>query len=136
MAAAVAGLLAISIALTGNGAPVNLGVIADKSTYSSGEPVRLTVSVANRGAQPVTLTFRTAQRFDVRVRDAAGREVWRWSAERVFAQAIGEERLEPGGQRRWDVVVREALPPGSYTAVASLESVDVKLSTSFGIMVR
>ena len=124
------------MASAGNGASVNLGVTADKSTYAAGEALKLTVTVENRGTQPVTLTFRTAQRFDVRVQDAAGREVWRWSADRMFAQATGEERLAPGTRRSWNVVVREPLPAGSYKVVASLESVNLEVSGSIGITVR
>lgn len=136
-AAVAAGILgAAAPVFAGNGASVDLGIRADRSTYAAGEPLAFTVAVENRGTQHVVLTFRTAQRFDVRIQDASGREVWRWSADRMFAQAVGEERLEPGGRRRWNVVVRENLPAGAYTVVASLESVNVKVSGSVGVTVR
>jgi hypothetical protein len=137
VAALVACILTVAgPALAGNGASVNLGIKADRSSYASGEALRFTLTVENRGSQPVTLTFRTAQRFDVRIHDAAGREVWRWSADRMFGQAIGEERLEPGARRSWDVIVRDALPGGSYKVVASLEAVNLKVSSSVRVTVR
>lgn len=60
------------------------------------DAVQLTLHVTNAGSEPVTLEYRTAQRYDFVVSTPEGTEVWRWSADRVFAQVLGTETLESG----------------------------------------
>jgi len=71
-----------------------------------GEPLEMTLTLRNAGSQPVQLLFSTSQRYDFLARNDAGEEVWRWSADMVFAQVLGEETLGPGGdltfQETWD----------------------------------
>jgi len=57
----------------------------------------MTLTLLNRGSQPVRLLFATSQRYDFVVKDDAGNEVWRWSADQLFAQVLAEETLAPGG---------------------------------------
>ncbi|HYJ78882.1 MAG TPA: BsuPI-related putative proteinase inhibitor [Longimicrobiaceae bacterium] len=74
------------------------------------DSVRFSLAVTNVAAGPVTLEFPTAQRYDFAVRDGA-RELWRWSADRSFAQAAGSETLAPGETRSYTEVWRPT--PGS-----------------------
>src|SRR5688572_28722085 len=113
-------LAAGCVAAAAGGASVNLRITTVKTTYAAGEPIRFDVTVENRGTQPVTLRFRTAQRFDVRVKDSTGRDVWQWASDRAFAQALGEETLHPNERRHWEAVVAKPLPGGAYTVVGSL----------------
>ena len=58
---------------------------------------RFTLTKRNTNPFPVILRYTTTQRFDFAVRSVAtGREVWRWSFNRFFAQVIEEIRLSPG----------------------------------------
>src|SRR6266498_1498596 len=49
----------------------------DASEYGDGATVSFTVAVDNSGDAPVTVTFPSAQLFDIVVRTEE-REVWRW----------------------------------------------------------
>jgi hypothetical protein len=96
--------------------------------FASGAPVTLVLEVRNTGADPLALEFASARSHDFAVLDARGREVWRWSRGRLFAQALGRVELAPGESRRftatWDQRDASGAPaaPGSYRAVASLAS--------------
>ena len=60
----------------------------------------MTLSVTNCGDDPVRRFYRDSQRYDFIVQETedeeVGDEVWRWSADRVFAQVLGEETFGPG----------------------------------------
>jgi hypothetical protein len=82
--------------------------------------VEFALHVTNAGTEEVALEFSTAQRAEFVVETPEGAELWRWSADRMFAQVLGEERLAPGEtlveRAHW-----EARPgPGEYSAVARL----------------
>lgn len=98
------GLAAVHVLLRGH-----------KQTYRPGEPVPLTLQVVNRGGNPVTLQFLTAQRYDAVIRDRQGGERWRWSAGQMFAQVLGEVLLSPGARLTYRITVRASLPSGEYT---------------------
>jgi hypothetical protein len=66
----------------------------DRGAYEPGMPISFTIRVRNLGAQPVTLTFPTSQRFDVVIRRDV--EVSRWSQDKVFLQVQGSETWAPG----------------------------------------
>lgn len=100
----------------------------------AGDTVTLELTVANGGREPVVLTYGTSQRYDFAVRDAAGAEVWRWSADRMFAQSVTEEAVPAGGT----VEYREvwvAAGRGVYRVVASLTATDhpVELEAEFEV---
>lgn len=59
------------------------------------DSVQFHLSVTNPAAEPVQLTFPSGQSFDFVVMDN-GREVWRWSGDQMFTQAIRTETLQPG----------------------------------------
>jgi len=89
----------------------------------AGDTVAFDLTVANGGETAVTLTFATSQRYDFVVRDGTGAEVWRWSGERMFAQAMSEEAVPAGGVLEYHEVWR-APSPGGYGVEARLESTD------------
>jgi hypothetical protein len=57
-----------------------------------GQSVRLTIRLLNNSGQPTTLTFGSSQRYDFWI-TSGSREVWRWSAGRMFTQDIGHQEL-------------------------------------------
>lgn len=87
--------------------------------------VTFAFSVTNPDTEPVDLTFRTGMVADVAVYQG-GVEVWRWSDDRMFTQAIETQTLAPG-----ETLVFEASwddsSPGSYIAEASLAATNVTL---------
>ncbi len=116
-------------AANGNQAQVNeqilSGVRADKTDYKVGEPVVISFIVENRATEAVTLRFPSALQYDVwAVKD--GREVWRWSHGRAFAQMLTSLTV-PAGERKtfsisWNQTndKGEKLTPGAYSIFAQL----------------
>lgn len=99
-----------------------------------GDSVSFKLRVANDGDTTVVLRFETARRFDFRVEDGAGAEVWRWSAGRVFAQVEGTEAIEPDGVLEYEAMWGTGSRSGVYRAVASLEAARrVELGTEFEV---
>ena len=115
-----------------------LGLVlkADKETHGQGEPIKLTLHVTNRGTDPVTLRFLSAQRYDVAVKNLKGQEVWRWSSGQMFAQVMGEETLQPGRRARtYRITVRERLSPGRYAVIGTIPAQEELLSESITISI-
>ncbi|MEX0765567.1 MAG: BsuPI-related putative proteinase inhibitor [bacterium] len=59
-----------------------------KRVFDAGESVEVTITIRNAGANPVTLTFFSGQRFDLLVRRPRGDEIWRWSHDKAFIQVV------------------------------------------------
>jgi hypothetical protein len=69
--------------------------------------------------------------------DGQGREVWRWSAGRLFAQVLGEETLSPsGGERVWQATAQAQFPPGAYTVKGTILAMEGILAASTTVTVR
>lgn len=110
---------------------------ADKAVYTPREPIKLTLRVVNGTSKPVRFSFRTAQRFDLIMLDTQGREVWRWSAGRIFAQALGEEILKPsGGELLYEAVARGEFPSGAYTVNGIVQALEGAMLTSITLTIQ
>jgi hypothetical protein len=110
---------------------------ASKAVYAEGEPVELTLQVVNRGPRPVTLQFRDSQRYDFLIRNAQGQEVWRWSANQMFAHMLGQETLSPdGGNLTYRVVARATLRRGSYTVMGVVPAIDAQMSALLEVTIQ
>ena len=83
----------------------------------------LALLVTNTSRRPVDVGFRTGQTFDFAVSDADGEEIWRWSDDQMFTQALRQARWEPGAthtfRARWE---RSAGDRGGLTASGWLTS--------------
>lgn len=106
---AVVALIALVIAAgacAGRGAASTDGPLASSlHAESFGDSVRFSLQVTNASTAPVRLTFASARLFDFQV-SQNGRELWRWSADRAFAQALHELVLPPGETRAFDAIWR------------------------------
>jgi hypothetical protein len=88
---------------------------------AAGEPVTWSLIVRNDGGEAVTLTFPSGKRGDVVLEGERQEEVYRWSGDRFFTEAVGKEQLRPDQE----VVYRLDEPslsvePGDYDLVATL----------------
>jgi hypothetical protein len=111
-----------------NGAAAPL--VSSLSVAPAADSVRLTLQVTNAGPQPVRLQFRDGQVYDFAV-SAGGREVWRWSADRGFTQALRTETLAAGETRSWNETWRPAAGSrGEFTATARLVATSHPVETS------
>lgn len=95
---------------------------------------RAVLAARNPGPGPRRLCFPTAQAFEARVL-AGGRELWRWSAGRAFAQVVTELELGPGEERRWTFDLPE-LPPGTYVVEAWLAAGGAAGSPARAVLAR
>jgi len=116
---------------------VRLLLKATKPVYAQGEPLDLTLEVVNHSPRAVTLGFRTAQRYDFVIQNVQGQEVWRWSAERMFAQMVGQETLSAdGGKLTYRAVVRERFVGGVYTVTGIVPGVEARMSARLHITIQ
>lgn len=74
------------------------------------DSVQFLLQVTNTSADPVTLEFGSGQSFDFIV-SREGQEVWRWSADRMFTQALRSEVLGASETRSY----RATWTPGPQT---------------------
>lgn len=112
--------------------------MVNKVSYARGEPVRMSLTKTNVATSPVTITYRSSQRFDFIVtRDT--REIWRWSAGKFFTFAIERVTLPPGENlvflQTWNQTTNEGVPvgPGVYTITAVNTGTGVRLSLQIEI---
>jgi len=89
----------------------------DAARYRPGQPVRLSLTLTNHSAGPVTLRFTTGQRYDFRILDAADGPVWTWSDGRAFIMSLGSLTLRPEESLTYEEVFTGDLAPGSYQAL-------------------
>ena len=109
----------------------------DKAVYRSGEPIALTLSVSNHTGAALRLEFPSTQRFDFAIRDAAGNQIWRWSADRLFAQMLGAEAIGPARpQIVYHAEFTGRLTPGFYRVEGTLVARDRPLSAILVIHVQ
>ena len=91
-------------------------------TVKAGTMVEFTLDVRNNTAKMVELRFPSGKTHDFYVRDASGKEVWRWSKARMFTQGL-QNKLVKSKQvavftEGWDASGRH----GHFTATAVLPS--------------
>lgn len=107
----------------GAGGAAQLSLRVEPGVVGPRGPVTAVLGLRNGSDTAITLRFATAQRYDFSVIDSAGTVVWRWSANRTFAQAAGEQTVPPG----WEVNYEErfAAPSGRgpYRVVATVSAV-------------
>jgi hypothetical protein len=107
------------------GSGLLLGLTSDRKTYAVGAPVLLTMSISNPARPTITLQFSSGQHYDFEVR--RGRQVvWRWSAGRMFTQAVTNLTIGPGERRVYSETWNQRdnngqpVPPGTYGAIGIL----------------
>ena len=91
--------------------------------------VELALHVTNTSDRRLELEFPTAMTHDFVVLDSAGHEMWRFSAGRMYTQAL-QTRLLGAGET---ITYRESWTPpvvaGRFTAVAELRSANHPISS-------
>jgi hypothetical protein len=96
--------------------------VASSFDVKVGRHVKFALRVTNHGAKRIELNFPSGQTHDVVVLDTKGREVWRWSAGRMFTQNLQNKTLASNEtitvEEEWAPTSRD----GTFTAVMSLNS--------------
>lgn len=120
-----AGMLAMVVACAPvaqeNARSSEAGLIPSLNVRVDGDSVHMTLHLTSALEAPVDLEFSSAQRSDFQVRRPGGAIVWTWSADKLFAQALGTERLSPGETLTWSATWHGAAP-GRYEATGRVVS--------------
>ena len=90
------------------------------------------LTLANKGKKALELTHPSGQTHDFVVMDAAGRELWRWSADRMFTQAMQTKVLGKGEETTY----AESWTPAPAQRGATLTVVATLNSTSHPVEER
>ena len=98
--------------------------------------LRFGLDVSNVSKKSVELTFPDGQTHDFAVLDSAGREVYRWSATRMFTQSLQNRTIEGGETLRIAEEASPSLPQGSYVAVATLRSTNFPMQERVAFELR
>jgi hypothetical protein len=94
----------------------------DLTAEAMGGGAHFVMTITNAGGEPVEVIFASGQSYDFEVRQG-GATLWRWSEDRMFTQAMREERLAPG--ERWTFEEMWQAPAGAsggFEVVGSLTS--------------
>ena len=91
--------------------------------------------VLNTGDKKLEVNFPSGQTHDLVVLDTLGREVWRWSAGRMFTQTLQNKVLRSSDALEYDAHWRDA-PRGHYVAVATLASANFPMEQRTEFVVR
>jgi hypothetical protein len=84
--------------------------------------IHFSLDLTNATKKNLELEFPNSQEYDFAVIDSAGREVYRWGKERMFTQSLQNRLIDGGETMRYEEKAEQALPNGSYVAVATLRS--------------
>ncbi len=89
-------LFAAGCALSQSGEGYGNGPLLPSLQASAvGDSVHFAFQITNTSSQPVELRYRNGQSYDFLVLRGE-MEVWRWSSDQMFTQALRQEQLQPG----------------------------------------
>ena len=97
--------------------------------------VRFAIEVTNDSRRRVELAFPDGRTHDFTVLDDQGREVWRWSKDRLFTQAMQNRLLDAHDS----AIYAERWTPGAkghYTLVAQLHSENFPVQQRVGFALQ
>jgi hypothetical protein len=86
------------------------------------EGVRFALRITNESKKHVELAFPNGQTHEFVVVDSVGREIWRWSASRLFTQAVQNKLLGGGETMQYSEQWTHPARHGKYTVIATLNS--------------
>ena len=101
-----------------DGAPV----VARLDVKVEHQEVQFALHVTNQSHKHVELSFPNGQTHEFVVLDSLGRELWRWSASRLFTQGVQNKLLGSGDTMRVGEQWSRPSQHGKFTVVATLNS--------------
>lgn len=96
-------------------------LLASSLDVNVSDEVKFTFKVLNTSDAKLEVRFPNGRTHDLVVLDTLGREVWRWSAGRMFTQTLQNKVLRQSDTLQYDASWSDA-PSGHYIAVATLAS--------------
>jgi hypothetical protein len=114
-----------------------ISMMTDRISYTAGEPIIMNLKIYNYVEEDIVFHFNTSKRYDFIIEDEEGNEVWRWSEERIFAQMLGEEILEPSNPEViYTAEYKDKLSPGYYKITGIFIAKDRPMSGSIIVKVK
>ncbi len=105
--------------------PLLQGLKTEEARYDIGQQVQFTYAIRNRSDKPIIYTFPNSKHFDLWI-ERGGKEIYRLSTGKMYAQMITTLTLQPGETKSFQVTWNqkdndgETVGPGVYTAYAQL----------------
>jgi hypothetical protein len=96
--------------------------VSSKFVVNASDRVEFTLDVRNNTLKMVELRFPDGKTHDFIVRDASGKEVWRWSKSRLFTQGMQNKLVKSRDVAVFTENWNPADMHGRFTAVAVLAS--------------
>lgn len=103
---------------------LELSIVVAEGDFSVGKNIPVTIYVKNAGPDIEILSFNTAQRIEMEVKNSEGKAVWRWSEGQMFAENLEQVKLKPDDSEDNDATWSQKdsagnqVPPGKYTLIA------------------
>lgn len=97
-------------------------LLTSKFTVNAGSRVEFNLDVRNNSKKMVELRFKDGKTHDFYVKDASGKEVWRWSKSRMFTQGMQNKLVKARDVAVFSESWNPSKAHGNYTAVAVLPS--------------
>jgi len=91
-------------------------------TVKAGQSVEFRLDVRNNTNRMLELRYPTGKTHDFIVQDAAGKEVWRWSKDRMFTSGIQNKLVKAKSVAAFSENWKAENTHGKFTAVALLTS--------------
>jgi hypothetical protein len=104
--------------------------VSVKPPQSTDSSLKATLRLTNWTAEVLKLPFRTAQRFDIVLRDDQSRELWKWSDGQFFQESLIDVLFQGRGEMTWKAEV--PLPPTIDPTKDRLYTVEAWLTTVEG----
>jgi len=126
--------------------PVGIDLTTYGVFYEQGKQARFTILVA--ASEPITLYYRSTQRYEIVITDSEDKEVWRWSKDKGFGQVLEQVSLGANEwltfDESWDQRDNDGqpVPTGNYTVTATSTHCDAnyescdQLSVSGTLQIR
>lgn len=95
----------------------------ESDEFERDEAITMIIAIRNMTNAEKTLTLTTTQSYDCVVSDPDGREIWRWSNGRMFAQILTEMKFAPREEKRFAEVWDQLRSDGSSPAPGRFEAV-------------
>jgi hypothetical protein len=104
----------------GAAAEVSFTVALDSPSYFTGASLGLRLTLRISGSDAISLHFPSSQSFDLKILNDKGQTVYTWSADKLFAMQIRDEKLGPGELTYGATVPLDGLAVGHYVLQAYL----------------
>jgi hypothetical protein len=88
-------------------ASMSVNLVIDKPVCRAGEPVKITITVANQSPKDADLLFGSGQNYDIMITDKGGHDIWHWSHGKVFTMAVRHVKIPPGQNIKYTIIWKQ-----------------------------